>query len=155
MNLKEELFLIADTLTAGSIEYALCGGVAVAVHGYPRATRDIDLLLREEDLERATGVLAGVGYDLAAGVIPFDTGLPTARRVYRVSKVEGGDFLTLVLILVSPFLEDVWADRGRHQVQGKSLDVVSRQGLAKMKRAAGRPQDLADLRALGLEGDGA
>lgn len=50
MNLKDELLLITNTLSAARIDYALCGGVAVAVHGYPRATRDIDLLIREEDL---------------------------------------------------------------------------------------------------------
>ena len=153
MHLKDELFLIADTLSAAKVDYALCGGVAVAVHGYPRATRDIDLLIREEDLERTVPALGAVGYDLAAGLIPFDTGLPTARRVYRVSKADGHDLLTLDLILVSPFLEDVWASRERHEVQGRHVGVVSREGLAKMKRAAGRPQDLADLHALGMEGD--
>ena len=45
MNLKDELFLIVETLERGGVEYALCGGMAVAVHGYVRATKDIDLLI--------------------------------------------------------------------------------------------------------------
>jgi len=86
-----------------------------------------------------------VGYDLTSGIIPFDTGLATERRVFRVTKVEGRDFLTLDLLLVSPFLQDVWATREEHVVEGRRLRVVSLAGLTKMKRAAGRRQDLADL----------
>ncbi len=145
MNLKDELFLIVETLDRGGIEYALCGGLAVAVHGYVRATKDIDILIRTEDLTAAERALAEVGYDLTSGIIPFDTGLATERRVFRVTKVEGRDFLTLDLLLVSPFLQDVWATREEHVVEGRRLRVVSLAGLTKMKRAAGRRQDLADL----------
>jgi hypothetical protein len=60
MNLKDELFLIVETLDRGAVEYALCGGMAVAVHGYVRATKDIDLLIRAEDLDVAERVLAEV-----------------------------------------------------------------------------------------------
>jgi hypothetical protein len=151
MNLKEELFLIVDTLDRGGVEYALCGGMAVAVYGYVRATKDIDLLIRAEDLDTAERVLAEVGYDLTSGILPFDTGLPTERRVFRVNKAEGRDFLTLDLILVSPFLQDVWATREQHLVEGRRLQVVSLAGLTKMKRVAGRPQDLADLHYLERE----
>jgi hypothetical protein len=152
MNLKDELLLIVDSLRNACVDYALCGGIAVAMHGFPRATRDIDMLIREQDLDHAQQALAKVGYDLTSGIIPFDTSQPTARRIFRVTKVEGGDFLTLDLILVSPFLEDVWLSREQHVVDGRLLQVISRAGLIKMKRVAGRPQDLADLAQLGDDG---
>ena len=154
MNLKDELFLVTGTLEKARIDHALCGGMAVTIHGYPRLTRDIDLLLREEDLERARNALEKSGYTLSSGILPFDVGEPTERRIFRITKVQGNDHMTLDLVLVNPFLDDVWRGREKHLVEGKTLCVVSREGLAKMKRTAGRPQDLADLSQLGLEDDG-
>ena len=37
MNLKDELFLIAEALRKARVDYAICGGIAVVIHGYPRA----------------------------------------------------------------------------------------------------------------------
>jgi len=65
MNLTEELFLVTGTLQAAAVDHALCGGIAVILHGYPRLTRGIDLLLREEDLERARKALEKAGYTLS------------------------------------------------------------------------------------------
>lgn len=53
MKLKEELLRIADCLERSKIDYALCGGLAVVVHGYPRMTKDIDILIRPEELDHA------------------------------------------------------------------------------------------------------
>lgn len=150
MNLKDELFLVTSTLTDAEIEYALCGGMAVVIHGYPRLTRDIDLLLREDDLDRAQKALAISGYTIPSGLLPFDAGKPNERRVFRITKIEGHDHMTLGLVMVNEFLEDVWEGRETHLVEGQTLCVVSREGLAKMKLAAGRPQDLADLSQMGL-----
>jgi hypothetical protein len=150
IDLRHELSLIASALRQAGIEYALCGGVAVAIHGYPRATQDLDLLVREDDLERIRARLTQLGYTLAAGIIPFDIGKQTERRVYRVSKALKHDLLTVDLILVAPFLEEVWADREVYRIGDQEIQVVSLNGLKKMKQIAGRPQDLADLRHLDL-----
>lgn len=151
LDVRQELSWVASAFQSAGIEYAICGGLAVAIHGYPRATRDIDLLIQEEDLERVKPVLARVGFTLAAGIIPFDVGKKTERQVFRISKAEADDLLTLDLILVAPFLEEVWSSRERYQIGDQEFQVVSLEGLAKMKRAAGRPQDLADLNQLGLD----
>src|SRR5690606_3415455 len=47
MELVSEFERIIDALQASGVDYAVCGGVALAIHGQPRATRDIDLLLLE------------------------------------------------------------------------------------------------------------
>ena len=151
MNLKEELIRVISALKQSRIEYALCGGMAVIIHGYPRATRDIDILIRENDLETVRDTLRDIGYTIDAGIIPFDAGRPTETRVFRTSKVEAGDLLTLDLMLTTPILEEVWDSQEKYLVEGEAISVVSRKGLAKMKRLAGRPQDIADLDALGLE----
>ena len=48
MDLYEELLEIIDALSKAKLNYALCGRIAVAFYGYPRFTRDIDLLIRPE-----------------------------------------------------------------------------------------------------------
>lgn len=48
MKIKDELLKITHCFETNSIDYALCGGLAVAVHGYPRFTRDIDLRSEEK-----------------------------------------------------------------------------------------------------------
>jgi hypothetical protein len=153
MDLHEELGELIDLLAHERIDYALCGGLALAVHGFPRFTKDIDLLIRPEDADRIAAAVARIGFDLDAGELPFDTGGPHARRVRRINKTEGGEGLTLDLVLLPPWLHEAWESRERFEWGGRELSVVSRDGLAEMKRIAGRPQDLADLARLMGEGD--
>ena len=148
MDLREELLGLVDCLDAARIDYAVCGGLALAIHGYPRFTKDIDILVRLEDLERAVAAVSGLGFDLDAGILPFEVGGPRAREVRRISKTEGGEVLTLDLLVVSPVLESAWRSRGVFEWQDRRLRVVSREGLAEMKRLAGREQDLLDARRL-------
>ncbi len=145
MDLEQELERLIAALDGEGIDYAICGGLAVAIHGYPRATRDINLMVRKEALERVMSAAAKAGFTLVSGIIPFDAGKKQERNIYRISKARGEDHLTLDLLLVPPFLEDVWNSREKYRVGKKDYWIVSREGLMKMKRLAGRPQDLADL----------
>jgi hypothetical protein len=149
INLKDELFKIVTALGEAGLEYALCGGMAVVIHGYPRLTRDIDLLIVEKDLGRVRKVLGRLGYTLSAGIIPFDIGKPHERRIFRITKVEGEDFLALDLVLANPTLIDVFQERMEYELDDTKVCVVSKSGLLKMKRLAGRPQDLNDISELG------
>lgn len=62
--LRTELLKIVRCFNDAEIDYGLCGGLAVAVHGYVRATKDIDILICSDDLSGAREVLAPIGYDL-------------------------------------------------------------------------------------------
>ena len=148
LNIHSEFKLIAKTLDQHQIPYALCGGLAVAVHGYPRATIDIDLLIRESDLESIVHVLRALGYTLSSGIIPLDVGKQSESRIYRTSKTSGEEHLTIDLMFVTPILEDVWSTREELSLGDVRIHVVSLQGLRKMKELAGRPQDVADLENL-------
>ena len=151
MNLYEELLELVDLLEESGFDYAICGGVALALHGHPRFTKDIDLLVREEDLERVRKAVARRGFTVEGGRVPFRLGKPDEQIMHRVSKVSGSEILTLDLILVSPALEEIWSSRGAFAWKGRRIKAVSRDGLAKMKRLAGRTQDLADLEKLGAQ----
>lgn len=146
--LKDELLRITQCLNAAELDYAICGGLAVAVHGYPRATKDIDLLVSAEQLERVREVLATVEYDFESGEILFDRGSEKERRIFRVSRAVGHELFTLDLIVVTPIFADVWESRQAIEFESQRMHVVSCDGLIKMKQIASRPQDLADIDAL-------
>lgn len=144
MTLFDELTALVAALDRAGIEYALVGGLAVAVWGAPRATQDIDLLVRGDALPAALEVARGLGFSTRALPMRFADGM----ELQRVSKVDAGGLLVLDLILVNANLEPVWRTRQRVSIEGGGLWVVSRSGLIQMKAAAGRAQDLADVERL-------
>jgi hypothetical protein len=68
--------------------------------------------------------------------------------VRRISKTEGPEVLTLDLVILPPWLSEVWESREAIEWEGREITVVSREGLLAMKRVAGRPQVLADIARL-------
>lgn len=150
MDLYEELIGLIKVLSNAKIDYALCGGIAVAFYGYPRFTRDIDLLIRRENLDDVIELGKKRGFTIEAGVIPIGGRAKEKTEIYRISKADGTELLTLDLVLVSPGLEDVWENRELFDWLGQRIVVVSRDGLMKMKQLSGRDQDLLDLKMLGM-----
>ncbi len=150
MDLVDELRSVTSTLARSGIPYALCGGIAVTVHGAVRSTKDIDMLVREGDLARVLQILEPLGWRFRAAPMTFGHGTIGERRLQRVSKIDGPHVLTLDLILVEPSFTGVWEARRMVELVDGELCVVSLEGLAYMKRLAGRAQDLADLEKLGL-----
>ncbi|KAA0238352.1 MAG: hypothetical protein EDM74_06955 [Armatimonadetes bacterium] len=116
-------------LAAARIDYALCGGLALAVHGHPRATEDIGLLIREDQLEPALQVLERAGYGERSGRMTFQGKRGEKVTMERVARIEGTDFLIPDLILVSSSLEQVWESRREVIFAELPLRVVSREGL--------------------------
>jgi hypothetical protein len=148
MKLKDELLTIVSCFDKAGLEYALCGGLAVAIHGHPRLTKDIDILIRGESLEGAKTALIAIEYDLESGLFRFNPNTEKESQMYRVSKAVGTELLTLDLLLVAPVFEQVWEDRESISVGEHRMMVVSKSGLITMKEVAGRPQDIADIDAL-------
>lgn len=153
MNLKDELFAVLDALDTGDIPYALCGGMALAVHGHPRFTKDIDLLIQEQDLPRLEAAVAPLGFDLPSGWIVFGRGTAEEQRLYRIVKVDGREHLALDLVIVTPAQQPNWDDRRTLFLSDRRIAVVSREGLIRMKRDTGRTQDRADIEKLGESDD--
>jgi hypothetical protein len=147
LDLEQELGAIVDALTAEKIEYALCGGLAMAVHGAPRATIDIDLLVREEDVERIRGIVSPLGFTFRAFPMTFAGG---NVRIERVTKIDpsDGETLMLDLLLVTPELEGAWLGRERRHWRDGMLTVVSREGLIQLKTYRSSTQDRADIERL-------
>lgn len=150
IDLYTEFYGLTDALTAAQVPFAVCGGVAVAIHGYPRFTRDIDLLILPEDEQRARAVATSLRYVFEEGRLSVGEGDITHWEIARVSKIIGSDLLMLDLLLVGPQIQSVWDSRGWAEFNGRKIPVVSREGLRTLKLIAGRKQDLLDLEQLGL-----
>ena len=154
MNLVDEVHSITGALHAAGIAYAVCGGVAVTMHGAPRTTKDIDLLVARSDLARVLEVVRPLGYAFAALPMTFDAGTERERYVQRVSKMEAGVHLVLDLLIDDAAYAGLLADTIEVPLAHGPVRVVSLQGLLRMKRLAGRPQDLADIERLERGDDG-
>jgi hypothetical protein len=144
-DLYEELLAITAAFDAGAIPYAICGGLAVAIHGAPRFTKDIDLLVPRQDALRAKEVAKALGFVAESLPMRFEA---TGEMVRLIKFSQSGEILMLDLLLVGEELEPVWASREKRAASGHDLWVVSRPGLVSMKLAAGRPQDILDVQKL-------
>jgi predicted nucleotidyltransferase len=149
VTLYDELRSVLAALDQAGIDYALVGGLAVAVWGAPRATKDIDLLVQGEVLTQAMAALRTEGFTLEALPFEFKDGT-TLQRMSKVDK--DSDLVTVDFILVNRNLEAAWASRTRLPLAGREVVVISREALIAMKALAARPQDIADIQNL-KEGD--
>jgi hypothetical protein len=147
LDIHEEFRNLVTVLDEEKIEYALCGGMAMAVHQRPRMTIDIDLLIEEESLERIIAIAKAQGYNIRGLDMSFAKGAVEIRRVSKIDS-EAGDLLSLDLILVTPPLRQVWESRLEAQWENGTFSVVSRDGLIALKRFRSSGQDLDDIKAL-------
>lgn len=135
---------------AQEVDYALCGGMAMAVHKRPRMTIDIDILIPPEFLERAISIASELGYNIRGKDLSFANGAVEIRRVSKIDAASG-DLLSLDFLLVTPQLQSVWASRVISEWDEGTFSVVSRAGLIAMKKLRMSGQDLEDIEAL-MEG---
>ncbi len=138
-------------LNAHNVRYVIIGATAFPVHGYARATLDLDIFI-EATAENAANTLEALrefGYD--------------------VSDVTVNDLLTHKILIrqywletdIHPFVkgatfDEVWTDKVADKIGDTPAYFASLDALIKMKEAAGRPKDLEDLamlRALKLGGE--
>jgi len=143
-----ELIALVTALRNANLPFAVCGGLAMAIHGHPRATQDIDIIIREENLNEVLEVAKTAGFWIPSGRMPFEAKTPMAMEIYRVSKAAGDKLIPLDLMLVSPALEEIWDGRISGQIGDVECTVVSTDGLIQMKEIAARKQDLADIEKL-------
>jgi uncharacterized nucleotidyltransferase DUF6036 len=148
------------SLAAHEVEYIVVGGYAVAAHGFPRATQDVDICPRPSDqnLRRLTAALG----ELEAEPIGLDEpGDEFDLRPNLEGLKLGGNWVLItkhgrldVMQNLKGLGEDGggWAELRPHAVQrsflGHECLFCSYEDLLKMKIAAGRDQDRVDVRTL-------
>lgn len=124
----------------GPDECVLVGGLAVGVHGFVRATNDLDFISRLPlELARRRLQQAGIVTRLVRGGV-LDGGFSCVK-----GEIEGIPFDVL-----PPLVPIAWQDALRIDVAGGTLGVVDLDGLLRLKFRAGGPQDLLDVARLVL-----
>ncbi len=147
LDITDELRALAAKLDEQNIEYALCGGMAMAVHSRPRFTIDIDLLIQEESLTGAMTVAESLGYNIRGKDLSFANGAVEIRRLSKID-ADAGDLLTVDFLLVTPQIREAWDSRVESEWEGGKLSVVSPAGLIALKQLRNSGQDLDDIKAL-------
>jgi len=146
-SLYDELKALVAALNEKQVPYALCGGLAMAVHGFPRATVDIDFLVQPADLERVVRLANGLGYKFAAAPMELSSGKVQIRRFSKMAGDDEDPFV-LDLILASGPLQPLFEGRRELPWEGRTLWVLSRDGMIQMKLLRGSEQDRADISGL-------
>jgi predicted nucleotidyltransferase len=145
MNLEKDLREFVELLNALEVRYVVVGAFAVAYHGQPRYTGDIDLFI-ERSSDNAQKILDAIeqfGFG-KAGLSINDFLQPdhviqlgvAPNRIDLLTFLSGVDFA------------EVWATREPAEIDGLSVAMISKELLKRNKAASGRPQDLADLEKL-------
>lgn len=143
-----EFKAIVTEFEASGVDYAVCGGWALALHGAVRATDDIDLVVTASSVEAAIRVARHLGFVFEAQPMMFRGGAIQIRRVSKPAPGWQDDVLVLDLLVVTPQIESVWQDRQLISASFGDFWVVSREGLLELKRISGRTRDLADIERL-------
>lgn len=144
-------------LVRGGVDFVVVGGVAVYLHGYERATKDLDITYSRDSANLEA--LAAVLTDLNPSVVGAPPDLPFVPDARTLSQTEilllNTDLGRIDLILAPGGAPTYSVLKGRSVLQETAEGVVYRacslEDLLAMKRAAGRTQDLADIEELDPE----
>ena len=137
-----------SALRDAGADYLVVGAHALAAHGRPRATGDLDLWVRPtpQNARRVWSALQAFGApltalsveDLTSPDLVFQIGV-VPNRIDIMTGVSGLEFA------------DAWTSRVMVRVSALQIPVIGREALIRNKRAAGRPRDLADIAELEAE----
>ena len=142
MKLNQDLREFIALLNSTGVNYLVVGGHAVAFHGYPRFTGDIDFFIERssENANRLASVLIQFGFGgLGLGTEAFlepETVVQLGRppnRIDLLTSIDGVQFT------------EAWAQKAPGELDGLPVNFLGKDHLLTNKRTSARPQDLADL----------
>ena len=143
--LQTDLREFIGLLNSHDVEYLVVGGHAVAFHGHPRFTGDIDFLVRTtpENVHRVLAVLDDFGFG-GLGITADD--LREEGRIVQLGQPPNRiDILTSIS---GVSFDSAWQARVGTVLDDQHVSVLGLNDLLQNKEAAGRPKDLADLAKL-------
>ena len=147
--MNDDWFDLLEALAEAGARYLVVGAHALAVHGVPRGTQDLDVWVEPTagNAERVWRAVAAFGAPLTSlGVTMDDFRHPGAIIQVGVPPCRI-DLLTSISGV--PDFAAAWDGRAIHTIRGREVPFLGRATLVENKRASGRRKDLADLEALG------
>ena len=146
-------------LNEANVQYIVVGGIATILHGYVRATSDIDLVvdLQVEEATKVITVLTEAGYVPKVPVKAMEFADSTKREQWITEKgmqvfsmyQPTNPLLTIDLFVKQPIAYSELYERSVvMNLEGTNIRVCSIDDLIAMKKLAGRPKDLADIEKL-------
>lgn len=145
MNLQEDLKEFVELLNSLDVRFLIVGAFAVAYHGYPRYTSDIDIFV-DRSAENAELLLKAI-HEFGFG----DIGLSKDDFMHKDKVIQLGvapNRLDLMTSISGVSFEEAWSSRELGELGGITVPFISRDMLKRNKAATGRSRDLADLEQL-------
>jgi hypothetical protein len=147
VELPEDFRDLLIALCEAGAEFVVVGGHAVAFYGHPRATKDLDVLVRatRDNAKRVYRALAAFGAPLSEFEVgegdfaSYDGVLQIGVPPQRIDIINRADGITF---------DEAIADGASIEIDGRTIPIIGWLALLKNKRASGREQDLADLKIL-------
>ena len=143
--MERDFVEMLSALDAAGAEYLVVGAHALAAHGVPRATGDLDIWVRATP-GNARRVLAAL-HDFGAPLFdltPDDLSRP--ETVFQIGVVPVR--IDLLTSISGVGFDEAWAGRIEVSIEGVTVGVLGREELLRNKRATGRPKDLLDAESL-------
>ena len=145
MKLQKDLREFIALLTSHQVEFVVVGGHAVAYHGYPRFTGDMDLFVRPsvENAKRLMTALVAFGFG--------SVGLTEAVFTKPDQVVQFGrppNRIDLLTSISAVTFDEAWLDSEQAELDNLAVRILGRHSLLKNKRATRRAKDLADVEEL-------
>ena len=145
MKLQKDLKEFIELLNSLKIEFVIVGAHAVAFHGYPRFTGDIDLFVRpsQYNATKITTALHNFGFAIPPG---FENTFTQSEKVIQLGRPPNR--IDLLTSITGVTFDEAWNDCVDTELDGIPVKMIGRKMLLKNKEATGRVKDLADIEGL-------
>jgi hypothetical protein len=145
MPLNKDLREFIELLNSNGAEYLVVGAFAVAFHGYPRYTGDLDLFVRptKANAERVLSALSQFGFG-KAGIEVAD--LQSSGMIIQLGVQPNR--IDLLTAISGVGFDEAWATRRQAELEGVPTQFIGRASLLRNKESTGRAKDLGDAEEL-------
>jgi hypothetical protein len=143
--LNQDFKEFLQSLNANDVHYLIVGGYAVALHGYPRYTKDIDIWVESspDNARKIVQALDDFGF-ASLGLKESDFLEPDMiiQLGYPPNRID------LIISLAGVNFETCYTSRVVVEIEGVSVNFIDLENLKRNKKTVGRTQDLADIENL-------